>query len=146
MSAHRHLWPHQLHRLAKKKTKGRKKPWRDHPNDQKALGKQKNPNASQKRFPVRSKVTHQILRICMPNITKLLGNQWEKKERKGLQDTSTGFKTYPKTSELTQKSNLSRTFYFYKFHFCSILFLYFQRKKLLAGKVKNFVFLSAPCP
>ena len=77
---------------------------------------------------------------------KVAGQPMGKKERKVLQDTSTGVKTYPKTSELTKKSNLSRTFYFYKFHFCSILFLYFQRKKLLAGKVINVVFLSAPCP
>ncbi len=67
-----------------------------------------------------------------------------KKERKVLQDTSTGFKPYPKTSELTKKSNLSRTFYFYKFHFCSLLFLYFQRKKLLAGKVKKMSFFCLP--
>lgn len=59
----------------------------------------------------------------MQNITKLLGNQWEKKERKVLQDTSTGFKPYPKTSELTKKSNLSRSLYSYKFRFCSLLFL-----------------------
>ena len=77
---------------------------------------------------------------------KVAGQPMGKKERKVLQDTSSGFKPYPKTSELTKKSNLSRTFNFYKFHFCSLLFLYFQRKKLLAGKVINVVFLSAPCP
>ena len=77
---------------------------------------------------------------------KVAGQPMGKKERKVLQATSTGFKPYPKTSELTKKSNLSGTFYLYKFHFCSLLFLYFQRKKLLAGKVKKGRFSVFPMP
>jgi hypothetical protein len=90
-----------------KKNKRKKKALKRSSKRSKSSRKAKKPKHKSKKISSKKKSDTAASPNLYAEYNKVAGQPMGKKERKVLQDTSTGFKPYPKTSELTKKSNLS---------------------------------------
>jgi hypothetical protein len=88
-----------------KKNKRKKKALKRSSKRSKSSRKAKKPKHKSKKISSKKKSDTAASPNLYAEYNKVAGQPMGKKKRKVLQDTSTGFKPYPKTSELTKKSN-----------------------------------------